>query len=138
MQKSYAAKNNDTRLKGDKLIFTKSGNVNRDKMGTRSMADEVISGDTVKLSVSVGSQIENNWFALYATTVDSFKKVRESLVEIMRIPTISSASHNVIAYRVVNKDGIQYEGSDNECYVPYVIMGHKMLKSLYHHGLDPI
>uniref|UniRef100_K1Q9T4 Uncharacterized protein n=1 Tax=Magallana gigas TaxID=29159 RepID=K1Q9T4_MAGGI len=55
-----------------------------------------------------------NRFASHATTVDSFKKVRESLVEIMRIPTISSASHNVIANCFVSKDGIQHEESDDD------------------------
>lgn len=108
-------------------------------MGTRPTADEVVSGDTVKLSVSACNQIEDNGnrFTSHATTVDSFKKVRESLVEIMRIPTISSASHNVIAYRFVSKDGIQHKGSDDDgehgagpeeqCYVPCVIIGHKTL-----------
>uniref|UniRef100_K1Q8I3 Impact N-terminal domain-containing protein n=1 Tax=Magallana gigas TaxID=29159 RepID=K1Q8I3_MAGGI len=83
-------------------------------MGTRPTADEVISGDTMKLSVSAGDQMEDNGnrFASHAPTVDSFKKVRESLVEILRIPTISSASHNVIAYRFVSF--LQHEGSDDD------------------------
>ncbi|XP_065943272.1 uncharacterized protein [Magallana gigas] len=70
----------------------------------------------MKLSVSAGNHMEDNGnrFASHATTVDSFKKVRKSLVEIMRIPTISSASHNMIAYRFVSKDGIQHEGSDDD------------------------
>lgn len=69
----------------------------------------------MKLSVSAGNHIEDNGnrFTTHATTVDLFKKVRESLVEIMRIRIISSASHNVISYRFVSKDKIQNEGSDD-------------------------
>nr|XP_034322655.1 uncharacterized protein LOC105334972 [Crassostrea gigas] len=42
VQKSYAEKNIETQLKGDKFVFTKSGNAYRDKMGARPTADDVI------------------------------------------------------------------------------------------------
>lgn len=146
VQKTYADKNIDTRLKENKLVFTKSGNAYRGKLGTRHTAYEVISGDTVKLTVSAGNQIEDNGnlFASHATTLDSFKKFRESLVEIMWIPTISGASHNVIAYRFVSKDGIQHEGQtamvstgpEEQCYVPCIIIVHNNGKPYWHWMLN--
>lgn len=76
VQKSYADTNIETRLKGDKLLFTKSGNVYSDKMRTRSTVDEVILDYTVKVTVSAGNQIKDNRnrFASHTTTVDSFQE----------------------------------------------------------------
>lgn len=116
IQKKYSAKNVETKIKGDKLIFTKSGNVYRDKTGTRPTAEEVISGDQVKITVNKGKHIEDNQnrFESHATAVNSYKQVKESLIEILRLPTISSASHNVYAYRFAGSDGMVHEGSEDD------------------------
>lgn len=116
IQKKYSAKNVETKIKGDKLIFTKSGNVYRDKTGTRPTAEEVISGDQVRITVNKGKHIEDNQnrFESHATAVNSYKQVKESLIEILRLPTISSASHNVYAYRFAGSDGMVHEGSEDD------------------------
>lgn len=115
IQKKFSAKNVETKLKGDKLIFTKSGNVYRDKTGTRPTAEEVISGYQVKITVNKGKHIEDNQnrFESHATPVNSYKQVNESLIEILRLPTISSASH-VYAYRFAGNDGTVHEGFDDD------------------------
>ena len=116
IQKNYSAKNIETKIKGDKLVFTKSGNIYRDKLGQRLTADEVISGDEIKTTVSSGKQIEDNGnrFTAHATTAESFKQVRGALIDIMRVSTVSSASHNVYAYRFISSDGTVHEGSDDD------------------------
>nr|XP_034322644.1 protein IMPACT homolog [Crassostrea gigas] len=80
IQQKYAAKNVDTKIKGDKLVFTKSGNIYRDKLGQRLSADEVISGEEIKSPISA----------------------------------VSSASHNVFAYRFKSNDGTIHEGADDD------------------------
>lgn len=89
-------------LKGDKLIFTKSGNIYRDKVGRPlPAADEVISNEPIKMSISIGNTFEDNGnrFASYASTTYSFRQVRISLINIMRnkaYPVPSTISmHNV-------------------------------------------
>lgn len=116
IQQKYAAKNVDTKIKGDKLVFTKSGNIYRDKLGQRPSADEVISGEEIKSPISAGKQIEDNGnrFTAHATPTESLKQVRGALIDIMRVPTVSSASHNVFAYRFKSNDGTIHEGADDD------------------------
>lgn len=54
LQQKYTDRNIETKLKGDKLVFTKSGNIYRDKVGPLSAADKVISNEPVKMSISTG------------------------------------------------------------------------------------
>lgn len=98
LQQKYTDRNIETKLKGDKLIFTKSGNIYWNKVGPLPTADEVISNEPVKMRISIGNTIEDNGnrFASYASTADSFRQVRMSLINIMSInsaypvpPTIS-------------------------------------------------
>ena len=116
IQKKYSEKNIATKLRGDKLVFTGSGNIYRDKMGAIPTADEIISSDAVNTEVCTGNQIEDNGnrFSSHAVTVDSFKAVRKSLIDVMRLPTVASASHNVFAYRFTSKDGSVHEGSEDD------------------------
>uniref|UniRef100_K1PPU6 Uncharacterized protein n=1 Tax=Magallana gigas TaxID=29159 RepID=K1PPU6_MAGGI len=95
-------------LKGDKLIFTKSGNIYRDKVGPLPAADEVISNEPVKMSISIGNTVEDNGnrFASYVSTADSSRQVRMSLSNIMKQQCVSRASHNIHAYRFKSSDGI--------------------------------
>lgn len=115
IQKKYQAKNIDKKLKGDKLVFTGSGSVYKKKIGTPT-AEEVISGDSVNIPVCSGNQVEDNGnqFSSHAITVDTYRKVRESVIEILRLPNVVSASHNVLVYRFTSKDGTIHEGSDDD------------------------
>ena len=76
--------NCNQKIKGDKFVLTKSGNIYRDKLGQRPTADEVISGDEIKATVSSGKQIEDigKRFTAHATTAESFKQVRGALIDI--------------------------------------------------------
>lgn len=116
LQQKYTDRNIETKLKGDKLIFTKSGNIYWDKVGPLPTADEVISNEPVKMSISIGNTIEDNGnrFASYASTADSFRQVRMSLINIMRQQCVSSASHNIYAYRFKSSDGTTHEGSEDD------------------------
>ena len=107
-------KNIATKLRGDKLVFTGSGNIYRDKMGTIPTADEIILSDAVNTEVCTGNQIEDNGnrISSHAVTVDSFKAVRKSLIDVMRLPTFASASHNVYAIRFTSMNGSVHEGSE--------------------------
>eukprot|EP00105_Crassostrea_gigas_P021833 XP_011441123.1 PREDICTED: protein IMPACT homolog [Crassostrea gigas] len=107
--------NIDTKLKGNKLIFTGGVSVYKEKIGTPT-AEEVISGKSVNIPVCSGNQVEDNGnrFSSHAITVESYRKVRESVIEILRLPNVVSASHNVLAYRFASKDGTIHEGSDND------------------------
>ena len=53
IQKKYSEKNIATKLRGDKLVFTGSGNIYRDKMGAIPTADEIISSDATPKFVQV-------------------------------------------------------------------------------------
>lgn len=108
IQKQYAQRNIETTLKGTKLIFTKSKSVYKDKIGSRPTAEEIINGEEVKIAITAGKTTEDNGnrFAAHAVPVDSYKQVRRSLVEVMRSDSISSASHNIFAFR--------FTGSDND------------------------
>ncbi|XP_062592440.1 uncharacterized protein LOC134253871 [Saccostrea cucullata] len=99
-----------------KLIFTQSNSIYREKVGSLPTADEVISSDAVKITVNPGKSIEDNGnrFMAHSTQVDSYKQIKRSLVEIMRIETVPSASHNVYAYRFTSSDGIIHEGSNDD------------------------
>ncbi|XP_062588471.1 protein IMPACT homolog [Saccostrea cucullata] len=116
VQRKYAERNIETKMKGDKLIFTQSNSIYREKVGSLPTADEVISSDAVKITVNPGKSIEDNGnrFMAHSTQVDSYKQIKRSLVEIMRIETVPSASHNVYAYRFTSSDGIIHEGSNDD------------------------
>ncbi|XP_062621835.1 protein IMPACT homolog [Saccostrea cucullata] len=116
VQKKYADRNIETVLKGQKLIFTQSKTVYREKIGSRPMADEIISGEEVKIAISTGKTTEDNGnrFAAHATPVDSYKQVRRSLVEVMRTDNTTSASHNIYAFRFTSNDGTIHEGSEDD------------------------
>ena len=53
-------KNIDTKMKGDKLIFTQSNSVYRNKIGSRPTAEEILTTDVVKAAVHSGKSIEDN------------------------------------------------------------------------------
>ena len=55
IQKKYSEKNIDTKVKGDKLIFTQSNFVYRSKVGSRPTAEEIINTDEVKTAVHSGT-----------------------------------------------------------------------------------
>eukprot|EP00105_Crassostrea_gigas_P019444 XP_011437934.1 PREDICTED: protein IMPACT homolog [Crassostrea gigas] len=92
------------------------GNVYRDKTGTRPTGEEVILGNQVKIPVNKGKQIEDNQnrFESHATAVNSYKEAKKSLIEIPRLQTISSASHNVYAYWFAGSDGMVHDGSEDD------------------------
>ena len=98
-------------MKGDKLIFTQSNSVYRNKVGSRPTAEEIITTDEVKTAVHSGKSIE---FIGHSVPADSFKQVRRSMVDIMRTDTVASASHNIYAYRFTSQDGSIHEGSDDD------------------------
>lgn len=85
-------------------------------MGSRPTADEVITCDDVTKEVFSGKSMEDNGnrFVAYSTAVDSYKQVRRSIIEIMRIDSVPSATHNVYAYRFVSSDGTIHEGFDDD------------------------
>ncbi|XP_061188667.1 protein IMPACT homolog [Saccostrea echinata] len=116
VQKQYADRNIETVLKGQKLIFTQSKSVYRDKIGSRPMADEIISGEEVKIAISTRKTTEDNGnrFVAHSTPVDSYKQVRRSLVEVMRTENTASASHNIYAFRFSTSDGTAHEGSEDD------------------------
>ena len=60
IQQKYSDRNIETRIKGDKLVFTQSNSVYRDKLGSRPTADEVINGDEVKTVISTGKSVKDN------------------------------------------------------------------------------
>ncbi|XP_061194046.1 protein IMPACT homolog [Saccostrea echinata] len=116
VQKQYEDRNIETVLKGQKLIFTQSKSVFRDKIGSRPMADEIISGEEVKIAISTGKTTEDNGnrFAARSTPVDSYNQVRRSLVEVMRTENTASASHNIYAFRFSTSDGTTNEGPEDD------------------------
>lgn len=54
VQKQYVDLNIETKIKGDKLIFTQSNSIYRDKVEARLTADEVIICDNVIKEVLPG------------------------------------------------------------------------------------
>ena len=103
-------------MKGDKLIFTQSNSVYRNKVGSRPTAEEIITTDEVKTAVHSGKSIEDNGnrFIGHSVAADSFKQARRSMVDIMRTDTVASASHNIYAYRFTSQDGSIHESSDDD------------------------
>ncbi|XP_062577782.1 protein IMPACT homolog [Saccostrea cucullata] len=116
VQKKYAERSIESKIKGDKLVFTQSNSVYREKVGPLPTADEVITDDVVNTAVSTGKSIEDNGnrFIAHATQVDSYKQIKKSLVDIMRVETVPSASHNIYAYRFSSSDGVVHEGSNDD------------------------
>ncbi|XP_061185252.1 protein IMPACT homolog [Saccostrea echinata] len=116
VQRKYAERNIETKMKGDKLIFTQSNSIYREKVGSLPTADEVITSDAVKITVNPGKSIEDkgNLFMAHSTQVDSYKQIKRSLEEIMHVETVPSASHNVYAYRFTSSDGKIHEGSNDD------------------------
>lgn len=85
-------------------------------MGQRPSADEVVSGGEIKNPITAGKKIEDNGnrFTAQSTPTESLMQVRGALIDIMRVPTVSSASHNVFAYRFKSNDGTIHEGADDD------------------------
>lgn len=99
-----------------KLIVTQSNPIYRDMMWSRTTADEVIICDDVTKEVFSGKSMEDNGnrFEAHSTAVDSYEQVRRSIIEIMRIDGVPSATHNVCAYRFVSSDVTIHEGFDDD------------------------
>ncbi|XP_078320128.1 protein IMPACT-B-like [Crassostrea virginica] len=133
IQQKYADRNIETHIKGDKLVFTQSNSVYRDKLGSRPTADEIIKGDEVKTVISTGKSVEDN--AGHATTAVSYKQIRKSIVEVMRKEGVPSATHNVYAYRFQGQDGTIHEGSDDDGEYG---AGRHLLKSLTDHEINNV
>ena len=106
-------------------------------MGAIPTADELISSDAVNTEVCTGNQIEDNSnrFSTHAVTVVSFRAVRKSLIDIMRLPTVASASHNVFGYRFPSKDGSLHEGSEDD---GEHSAGRALLNSFQENGLQNV
>lgn len=73
--------NIEIKLKGDKPVLIKSGNIYRDIARTLPAADDVISEEYAKMNNYRGNIVEDigNRFASYTSTVDSFRKIRMPL-----------------------------------------------------------
>ena len=97
IQQKYADWNIKTRIKGDKLVFTQSSSVYREKLGSRPIADEVINGDELKTVISTGKSVKENGnrFIEQTITAISYKQILKSIVEVMRKEGVPSATHNV-------------------------------------------
>lgn len=65
---------------------------------------------------STGNSVEDNGnrFTGHGTAAVSYKQVRRSLVEVMRLDGVPSATHNVYAYRFEGQDGAIHEGSNDD------------------------
>ena len=117
LQNSYKEKNIPTTIKGDKLIFNNSGSVYREKIA-RPKACDILENfnDKSQTEIYQGKQIEDNGnrFSSHACSVSSVKQVNQGLREILRMPKVSSATHNVYAYIFTNADGVIHEGSDDD------------------------
>ena len=100
IEQKHADRNIEIRIKGDKLVFTQSNSVYRDKLGSRPTADEVINGDEVKTVISTGKSVADNGnrFIGHATKAVSYKQIRKFIVEVMRKEGVPGATHNVYAY----------------------------------------
>lgn len=109
----YQAKQIDTKLKGDKVVFTCVGRIYREKIGA---LQKIILGETFSIPVCSSNQVENYEirFSSHATTVDFYRTVRESNIDMLRLPNVVSASHNVFAYRFTSGDGNKHEGSGDD------------------------
>lgn len=50
----------ETKIKGDKLVFTQSNSIYCEKVGYLPSAGDVITCDVVKIAISAGKSIEDN------------------------------------------------------------------------------
>lgn len=76
-----------------------------------------------------------NRFIAHSKVVYSFEQVRKSIVEIMRIDCVQSATHNEYAYRFVSSDGTINEGFDDDGEHG---TGRQLLKTLVYNKKDNI
>lgn len=74
------------------------------------MADE----DTKDYACGDIIEFNGNRFEARAVQVKTHREVRKELVNLLRLPNVSSATHNVYAYRFVNQDGVIQEGSEDD------------------------
>lgn len=76
----------EQKIKGDKLIFTHSNSINRNRVGTRTTAYEVITCDDMTKEAFPGKSLEDKGDRLIAhsTTVDFYKQIGGTKVEIMK------------------------------------------------------
>lgn len=114
IQSQYAKKNIITVVKRDRLVFS-NGTTYRDKTGGRPQADEILVADEDTKDYASGDIIEDNGnrFEARAVQVKTQREVSKELVNLLRLPNVSTATHNVYAYRFVNQDGVNQEGSED-------------------------
>lgn len=117
LQHSYNERQITTVIKGDKLVFPSNGSVYREKVN-RPSADELLdaSSDKIETKVFEGKHTDDkgNRFSSYAAEVGSVKKVNQALKKILRLPRVSSTTHNLYAYIFTNSEGVTHEGSDDD------------------------
>lgn len=102
-------------VKRDRLVFS-NGTTYRDKTGGRPQADELLVADEDTKDYASGDIIEDNGnrFEARAVQVKTQREVSKELVNLLRLPNVSTATHNVYAYRFVNQDGVNQEGSEDD------------------------
>ena len=115
VQSAYAKKNITSVIKRDRLIFS-NGTAYRDKTGGRPQAAEILVPDEDTKDFACGDIVEDNGnrFEARAVEINTHRDVKKSVTNLLRLPNVSSATHNVYAYRFVNQDGVVQEGSEDD------------------------
>ena len=106
--------NSNTKVKGDKLIFTQSNSVYRYKAGSRPTAEEIITTDEVKTAVYLGSRGQRK--PVYRSLGTSgFLQAGQGINGRHHANRpVANASHNIYAYRFTSQDGSIHEGFDDD------------------------
>lgn len=96
IQSEYTQKSITSVVKRDRLVFS-NGTTYRDKTGGRPQADEILVADEDTKDYACGDIIENNGnrFEARAVQVKTDREVRKEVVNLLRLPNVSSATHNV-------------------------------------------
>lgn len=115
VQSAYAQKNIASVIKRDRLIFS-NGTAYPDKTDGRPQAAEILVPDKDTKDFTCGDIVEDNGnrFEARAVEINTHRDVKNSVTNLLRLPNVSSATHNVYAYRFVNQDGVVQEGSEDD------------------------
>ncbi|KAJ8300841.1 hypothetical protein KUTeg_022360 [Tegillarca granosa] len=118
IQAQLNKQNVDTKVYGDKLVYKQSGTVLREKVALPKASDVFKTALYIKNKhrfASGDTFAENGKLIMgRAMSVSSIQDVREGISELLTIPAVAASTHNIVAYRFTDIQGVIHDGIEDD------------------------
>ena len=116
MQSQFKKENVDTKTRGENLVFSKSGSVYKEKVPVPKAQDVLEYKPKNNVTIDIGDSFNDsgNHFESRAASVSTYGEARDAIRYILQDPSVARCTHNILAYRFIDKDNRIHEGIDDD------------------------